>query len=696
MEARIAQLERALKEKDRSIEENIRSIEEKDAALEEKDAALEEKDAALAKQGKDLEEKDRALSDLELVAANTIKNIYTESVSGEVQAKAPPPLTLNKWVTPSLDGHERKGQILAPAEIHNMEDEGSTSMWIQPDRVTVPIRDSEDGRLLPSELGGKLGRKPTYPLEYSNEVDIQHFVRALVGDAITSLGLGEVLREHVEVALYGIIPDVIVVRVRGRVVFFVEVKCPDVPDTSNKKTTVFTSKYVAGQVHSYLMAMLQHGNERPTGAIMTYNKMCLVSLKDTKEDAERKTLIEEASVKLEIDWRKQVDVEDEAPHESCNRNSSPSRTQKQLKILVQPYVAKTVPKKEKVQDNKNEQDLDESCDPNSSRSRSQKELETPVQPDVAKAVPKKEKVEDSTKDQDLDSTVSYSRIYENAEIFPALLQALQLAFDDSIKMQIDAHLPVAKDDEPLGGRLFLKGNDESTKFVVTAEALKANAKKFPGKTSKTFYLLAQLGTGKVGKTYLACNSAGKLCAVKMYIPKRSVATTADAREEEWTKRYEEEEKKRNEELKRWKELCNSNLTFGVKLCGNPCVVMPYGIEIPSDERTEGLVRGEITDLLTKLAKKGFSYKELRWRHILRDCKKKVFLVDLESLIDPVKSPTRKWVASVVKKQVDELLKKFATATPPRADAYADANVPVELASATSSKKRKHSSSLNSF
>jgi hypothetical protein len=96
--------------------------------------------------------------------------------------------------------------------------------------------------------------------------------------------------------------------------------------------------------------------------------------------------------------------------------------------------------------------------------------------------------------------------------------------------------------------------------------------------------------------------------------------------------------------------------------------MPYGIEIPSCERTHTLVQGDIKDLLTEFAKKGFSYKELRWRHILRDNENKVLLADLESLTDPVEHATDEWVASVVKKQVDDLLKKFATATPSTAAA----------------------------
>jgi hypothetical protein len=82
----------------------------------------------------------------------------------------------------------------------------------------------------------------------------------------------------------------------------------------------------------------------------------------------------------------------------CNHDSphiSPSRTQQELKNLVQPYVVKTL-----------------------------------VQPYVVETVPKKKREQDLEQDQDLEGTVCYSRIYQGSEIFSALLQALQLAYDD--------------------------------------------------------------------------------------------------------------------------------------------------------------------------------------------------------------------------------------------------------------------------
>ena len=548
----------------------------------------------------------------------SIRDTYTEkNALGNAQAKIPP-LDLNPHVSPSTSGHERKGQIIAPAKIHRLECEESTSMWISPALVTIPTKD-EESRLLVSLLGTQVNASSGGSLTYSNEVDIQQYVRNMVIDAITALGLKHVLQNHVEVALYGIIPDVIVVRIYGRVVFFVEVKCPDVRGNIDDQQKVFTSTYVAGQVYSYLMAMLQHGHARPTGALMTYNKMCLVSLKDMKDSAARKTLVEATKEKLKNESHDTCYQEDDAQEASCDGAGppSPSRTQKQLHELVHPYVAKT----------------------------------------VSKTVPK-------NVDQDMEGAVYYSSIHEGSAVFPALLQAIQLAYDDSTEMQIDADLPVVVHHEPLGGRLFLKGNDKSTKFVVVAAGLKADAENFPQSNSKTFYLLAQLGAGKAGTTYLSCNTSGRLCAIKMFIPKRSVAATADQRALDWDERFAAKEEEVRNELARWKRLYEDDhgkVVFGVTLCGNPCLLMPYGVEIPLNERC-AVLESEVKPLLTKFAQRGFAYRDLRWRHILRDAKKKLFLADLESLDEETQKPPPGWVVSVVEKQVELLGKSIANPT----------------------------------
>ena len=62
--------------------------------------------------------------------------------------------------------------------------------------------------------------------------------------------------------------------------FVVEVKSPEHEDDDQKKNAVFGSRNVAGQIWSYLCAMRASGVKVPMGAIMTYNRIAIVTLKD--------------------------------------------------------------------------------------------------------------------------------------------------------------------------------------------------------------------------------------------------------------------------------------------------------------------------------------------------------------------------------------------------------------------------------
>jgi hypothetical protein len=132
-------------------------------------------------------------------------------------------------------------------------------------------------------------------LTYCNEIEVKIFVQAMVIDAIRCLGLRGVLESHVEVAMYSMIPDVVVVKVKGSIIFTVEVESLEIVEDE-----VFSSKTVAGQIWLYLQCMRQHGCERPLGAIMTYNKIRLVSLDDLWGDdgAEHKKCVDGAQSAL--------------------------------------------------------------------------------------------------------------------------------------------------------------------------------------------------------------------------------------------------------------------------------------------------------------------------------------------------------------------------------------------------------------
>ena len=79
------------------------------------------------------------------------------------------------------------------------------------------------------------------------------------------------------------------------------------------------------------------------------------------------------------------------------------------------------------------------------------------------------------------------------------------------------------------------------------------------------------------------------------------------------------------------------------------------------ERSE-VLETEVKPLLTSFAGKGFAYRDLRWRHILRDANQHLFLADLESLYK-IEEPGPDGIKTVVAKQV-ELLQKSIENPPP--------------------------------
>jgi hypothetical protein len=100
----------------------------------------------------------------------------------------------------------------------------NNKMWAEPENIKIPIYSDAQSTRLPSELGAKVG---SGGLTYCNEIGVQVFVQAMVNDAIRCLGLRGVLESHVEVAMYSMIPDVVVVKVKGSIIFVVEVKSPE-------------------------------------------------------------------------------------------------------------------------------------------------------------------------------------------------------------------------------------------------------------------------------------------------------------------------------------------------------------------------------------------------------------------------------------------------------------------------------------
>jgi hypothetical protein len=583
-----AQAEKFKAERDREIAERVREAE-----------------IFKAERDREIAERDHTIAQDSVLRETSMERTYTRrSDDGTTRQPRLPELTLNDLIEPSVKGKERKGTCIPDVVIHRCNNE----MWAEPKNITIPIYSDNQSTRLPSELGAK-GGSGTF--SYCNEIEVQILVQAMVNDAIRCLGLRGVLKSHVEVAMYSMIPDVVVVKVRGSIIFVVEVKSPE---RSNGQ--VFESKTVAGQIWLYLQCMRQHGCERPLGAIMTYNKIRLVSLDNLWEDDEHKKCVVDAQSALQSDVRTQhteAAAEEKADH-------SPYRKTVQLKDINAKYEGRF--KSNAVKSNADDED------------------------------------------SEVDSHVYCSRIFEQQSVFPALLQALQIAFLGCDPTKIHKILPVVENNDDLGGRLFLKMSVGGYKIVVTRKKdFKANAREFPSNKSTDFYMLTQLGAGKMGTTYLACNSSGKLAAIKLYVPKRSSEALEEKRQEAWEANVAALSEIRDTELSRWSELLPQYR--GVCSCvldGLPALVLPYGREISSVQDRKNTLK-DLKSALLSYAKKGWKYdgEDLRWRHVLRDHNNVLFLADLESLVrcvPPGVLPPDEIIKKAVSDQIKELVRRI--------------------------------------
>ena len=562
-----AERDAALAEKDAEL---AKKDAERDAALAEKDA---ERDAALAEKDAELAKKDADhAAEMEITAVSnlytdacTIKEVYLRDATPYL-----PPIKLNPAVKPSTGSSARKGVTIPEAEITPCHED----TFIDPKDVVIPTHEvNADGMeiKLPSKLGPSSFSVPY--LEYLNETAAQSYSACLVEDAIRCLGLSDKLKSHLEVTLYSMIPDIIVIEYRGCPLFPIEIKSPEL-----KKGQVFMSRNVHGQIWIYLMILKQLGRKNPIGAIMTYNKIRLVSLSDLgRRDEGRSELLERC------------------------KNSLSSGT-------VMPHPIEEKPAKE---------------------------YPSPVKKEIRLNKVNKRSEHESFKDNedtDIHAEVYVSPVHEGGLVFPSLISGILVAYEDCDTTSMANELPVVEAGDDLGRRLFVRATEESFSFVWTKKNLFATCE-FPRANAKNFYMLSQLGKGKAGSTYLVATENGSLAAAKLYVPERSKCDTEEARSKEWDKRIKDLEKKRNNEGALWKKLNLNYQTRDIKLMGVPALLMPYGTELFSvDERWKSLKMVEAE--LTKYASAGYVYEkqDLRWRHVLQDAEKKIFLGDLESLV----------------------------------------------------------------
>ena len=516
----------------------------------------------------------------------SMENTYLEGEDG-TQFKLPP-LKVTHTIKPSIGGHCRHITIYdangkersVKYEIPKASiAEASSKLWVNLENVKIPVMNANN-EILSSGLGSAFaGAKPD-GFTYQNEFAVQNVCMTLVEDALMALGLNqEYVKAHMEISIYAMKPDIIVVIEQdGHIIFPIEIKCPG--------KEVFTSEHVGGQIWSYLLLMKHLGVRRPMGAIMTYNEIALVTLDDFSEESDHKVILEGVTKGLGTGVQQTLRQNIEAEPACHKRKQSPIR--------------KGV---------------------NFSATR------TPSQ-----------EVKAYAHDKEIARKVFYSKIFKGGAVFPCLLQALNVAYIYGTTDRVQS-LTVVDHGDSLASRLVFKVGEASCTWVQTASSLhdgtelKATVANNPlvPQNTKTFYLLGQLGHGGKGSTYVVSNMSGKVAAAKMYCIKPSFKATAEGREEEEKSFRLARFREAQREAELWQNLYKKRFT-GVRalfLVGQPCLLMPYGQEIP--ERWMHML--SIREELRKLAGRNFRFarSDLRWRHVLLDCEKSVFFCDLGSL-----------------------------------------------------------------
>ena len=190
---------------------------------------------------------------------------YQSNKLGALIDHGPPPLDTRS--AKRLSSAHTNPVVPKPARIVVQKD-------CPPPQLPSLLRVPEDIRDIPSDVL-RVGLGMRYILTYESEADVQGFVQRLLNDAIAVIGAVYDCITRLELSVFYLRPDIIVVSYReSGIILVVEVKKPDKPG----KESVFVSRKVGGQVYDYLMGMHHMGNATPFGILSTYEYMTIAWL----------------------------------------------------------------------------------------------------------------------------------------------------------------------------------------------------------------------------------------------------------------------------------------------------------------------------------------------------------------------------------------------------------------------------------
>ena len=504
-----------------------------------------------------------------------------------------PAIEINTAVEPRVGGNTCKALIKdSKGETKEVDvkiptvkiKQDNKEMWVNVNDVTIPVLSCLNGKMMSCIIGAIWN--PPSKLKYANEHQVKVYCEDMIRDALKALGLlYEKVDTQMELSMYLMQRDIVILvkNREGRVFFSVQAKSPEVND---KK--VFGNEMVAGQMWSYLNAMKAAGNPRPIGAIMTYNKISIVTLGDYTKNEQGE---EDGKHKTRIQMAKQC----------LSTGRSPRREEGLTKEAKEKYESKK---------------------------------ESPIKPSEDFHKTNREDNEETMQQQELwekevERNLYCSRVHEKGEVFPCLLQAIDIAY--RAIYDVDAKQVVcATAKAPIGERLVFKLGEDSIDWVkIGGDVLAEIDDNIPDKATKYLYILGNLGGERITSVYLACSSSGKVCAIKEYRIERSTASNR-----------RDEEENAEKEAKRWTALYGDRFQARAQcLGGKLCLLMPYGHQIAAepDDRWQHVpdIKKEL-ELFAQCTtgtkgRTGYEYYYMQWRHVLLDTEKNIFLCDLESL-----------------------------------------------------------------
>ena len=142
------------------------------------------------------------------------------------------------------------------------------------------------------------------------------------------------------------------------------------------------------------------------------------------------------------------------------------------------------------------------------------------------------------------------------------------------------------------------------KFTWKVLGVDLDSANFPAPSSENFYLLKDLGGGAEGKAWLACNSSGRKCVVKLFKVKEGTNI----------KKLEEGIES---EMAIWRQAFGVSALFRVVLSGSPALVMPLlrvartGASLDPGEEVR-LVKEAVKAYVRQGKKKA---QDLKWHHV---------------------------------------------------------------------------------